>query len=694
MNEVSIPIGDTTLKLQFDRFASKADHSVFAQIGETCVMATLVAGSARADIDYFPLYIDYVEKLYAGGRIKGSRWVKREGKPSDEAVLTRRLIDRGIRPLFPKEFKREVQIIITLLSLDGVNSPEIVSAIAASALLSISGLPWQGPISTVRVGYIVGEGTAAGNLVINPSEEVQDYSVLDLVVTSGRDRVVMIETQAKIIPDKVIYEGIEMAIAENNKIITAIEAMQKQFGTPKETVAKDTIVEEVKQLINKSYTKEIDMILAAFASDNNDKILTTELVKQIAEAEGHDFDKGKIAGAVFEITREKIRTDVLKNKKRFDGRAFDEIRELHGETSVLPRTHGSALFKRGSTEVMSIATLGSPTMEQLIEGPEGQESKRYIHHYYSPPYSYGEVGRTGWPSPREIGHGALAEKALEPVIPTEQEFPYTIQIVSEVLTSNGSTSMASTCGSTLALMDAGVPIKAPVAGISVGLVWESDTNYELLTDIAGIEDFVGDMDFKIAGTESGITAIQLDVKNTGLTSEMIGRIFEQSLKARMQILEVMKKLINAPREELSKYAPKVVVLTPPEEKIGEIIGPGGKHIRAVIAKTGTDINVGDDGKVSVSGIDQAAVGKAVEMIENVYRTVNIDEEFDGVVKRIMPFGAFVEFLPGKEGLVHVSQMGKGFVKDPNDVVAEGDKIRVQVVKVEPTGKIGLRLISK
>ncbi|MFQ5452309.1 MAG: polyribonucleotide nucleotidyltransferase, partial [Candidatus Paceibacterota bacterium] len=424
----------------------------------------------------------------------------------------------------------------------------------------------------------------------------------------------------------------------------------------------------------------------------DDKELTDELIDTVYDDESGKYEKGQIANAIFALIRDKIRSGVLKDGKRFDGRGLEDIRELYAEVSVLPRTHGSALFRRGMTEVMSIATLGSSTLEQLIEGPEGQEAKRYIHHYYSPPYSYGEVGRVGWPSPREIGHGALAEKALIPVLPSKEEFPYVIRIVSEILSSNGSTSMAATCGSTLSLMDTGVPITSPVAGVSVGLMWESDDNYKLLTDIAGVEDFTGDMDFKIAGTADGIPVIQLDVKIEGVTLQVVQETFEQSKRGRLKILEMMHGVIAAPRKSVSKYAPKIVVLAPPEDKVGEIIGPGGKNIRAIIAQTNTDINVDNDNKVSVSGINQAEVDKAVELIENIYRSVEIGEEFDAEVKRLMPFGAFVEFLPGKEGLIHVSQMGKGFVKDPADVVKEGDKIRVKVIKVDDRGKVGLSLL--
>lgn len=695
IKEIAIPFAEDTLTLQVGKYAQKSDVSVFARLGDTCVLVTLVAGSQRDDMDYLPLFIEYVEKLYAGGRIKGSRWVKREGKPSDDAVLTRRLIDRGIRPLFPKTVKREVQIIITLLSLDNVHSPEILSSIAASAALHLSHLPWNGPIATSRVGYVVSEEDKKGTFVVNPSEEVQNYSKLDLVVTSNKDKVLMIETESEIISEDIITQAIELALVENRKVIEKIEEFARDAGRQKEEAPKASSLTEVVTLLKKDYARQIEAIMGAKNNEDvDDKILTQDLVNTVYDAFATKYEKNLISQAIFEVVRERIRTDVLSEGKRVDGRKLDEVRPLFIETSILPRTHGSAVFQRGRTQVLSIATLGSPTLEQLIEGPEGKQAKRYMHHYYSPPYSYGEVGRMMFPSAREIGHGALAEKAIEPVLPTEDVFPYVIRIVSEVLSSNGSTSMASTCGSTLALMDAGVPIKAPVAGISIGLIYKSDDEYTLLTDIAGIEDFTGDMDFKVAGTEAGITAVQLDVKNDGLTMKMIKETLVRARTARLFILEKMAKIISAPRGQISQYAPKVVMLTPPEDKIGEIIGPGGKNIKNIIAKTETDINITDDGKVSIAGLDQKSVDMAVEMIKGVYRKIEIGEEFDATVKRIMPFGAFVEMLPGKEGLVHVSQMAKGFVKDPHDIVSVGDTVHVKVLNTDPQGRISLSMLKE
>lgn len=692
ITEDSIEINGQKLTLQTGKLARAATSSVFARLGDTCVLVTVTAGRDHEDIDYLPLSVEYVEKLYAGGRIKGSRWVKREGRASDDAVLKARLIDRSIRPLFPKNYRRDVQVIITLLSVDGVNSPDMLSAIAVSAAIHISSIPWDGPISTIRIGYVRNNGE--GTFMVNPTEGDELYSGLDLIVSSSKEKVIMIETTAEEFPEKLILEGIQLAKEENGKIIEFIEKLQKKVGRQKEVADKPLFDEKLLQVLKKDFKKNIDELILKKAEKEFDDVEALQVVvEEVIEKYKDEFDKKMIAKAVDYLTKQMIRENMLKTKKRIDGRKPDEVREISTEVSVLPRTHGSAIFQRGDTQVLSIVTLGAPSLEQLIESPEGEEAKSYIHHYYMPPYSVGETGRIGFSSRREIGHGALAEKAIEPVLPSAKEFPYTIRVVSEVLSSNGSTSMASTCGSSLALMDAGVPIKAPVSGIAMGLVSKSDTDYMILTDIMGIEDFSGEMDFKVAGTETGITAIQLDVKNAGLTDEMIEKTLERAKVARLHILDKMKKGIEKPRKEISQFAPKVVVLTPPQEKIGEIIGPGGKNIRALIARTQTDINVSDDGKVTISGIDKAKVEEAAEAIGNITRVVEVGEEFEGEVMRILPFGAFVEFLPGKEGMVHVSKMGAGFVKTPFDVVKIGQKVKVKVFQIDQQGRINLQMIK-
>jgi len=691
--EESIDINGQKLNFQIGKIALQATTSIFGRLGDTCVLVTVTLGKLNENIDYLPLSVEYVEKLYAGGRIKGSRWVKREGRPSDDAVLKARLIDRSIRPLFPKDFRQEVQIIVTLLSVDGVNSPEILAALTTSAALHLSPIPWNGPISTLRIGYIPANGDH-GSFIVNPDEEDEKYSSLDLVVSSTREKVVMIETKAEELNESLILEGIALAKKEGKKIIDFIEDLRKKAGKPKIAFVKEGKEEKIVKILRQDFKKEINNLVLKKAEKEFDDDEALEVVaNSVLEKYKDEFEKKEIIKAIDYLTKESIRQKILKERKRIDGRSPDEIRPLSAEVSVLPRTHGSGLFQRGETQVLSVVTLGAPTLEQLIESPEGEEAKRYLHHYYMPPYSVGEVGRMAFPSRREIGHGALAEKALEPVLPSEKEFPYTIRVVSEVLSSNGSTSMASVCGSTLALMDAGVPIKAPVAGIAMGLVSLSDQNYVILTDIMGVEDFAGEMDFKVAGTSEGITAIQLDVKNAGLTDKMIKETLEKAKVARLKILEVIKKTIPKPRKELSQYAPKVLVLTPPEDKIGDIIGPGGKTIRSLIAKTGVDINVDDEGKVSITGLDKEKVEEAASLIENMVREVTVGEVFEGEVKKLFPFGFLVEIFPGKEGLVHVSRMGMGFVRDPSRFVKVGQKVKVKVFEIDKQGRINLQLIK-
>jgi len=686
-------INEQKLTFQIGKIAQQATTSVFGRLGDTCVLVTVTLGKENENIDYLPLSVEYVEKLYAGGRIKGSRWVKREGRPSDDAILKARLIDRSIRPLFPKNFRREVQIIVTLLSVDGENSPEIVAALATSAALHLSPIPWNGPIATSRIGYIPANGKE-GSFVINPQEDDQKYSILDLIVSSTEEKVVMIETKAEEMEENLIIKGIKLAKEENKKIIEFINKLGKKAGKPKISFNEEINQEKIIQILRKDFKKEIDhLVLQKAEREFDDNEALEVVVEDIWQKYKEQFEKKEIIKALDYLTKESIRQKILKERKRVDGRGLDEIRPLSAEVSVLPRTHGSGLFQRGDTQVLSVVTLGAPTLEQLIESPEGEEAKRYLHHYYMPPYSVGEVGRLSVPSRREIGHGALAEKALEPVLPSEKDFPYTIRVVSEVLSSNGSTSMASVCGSTLALMDAGVPIKAPVAGIAMGLVSLSNKDYIILTDIMGVEDFAGEMDFKVAGTRKGITAIQLDVKNDGLNDKMIAETLEKARLARFKILDVIEKTISKPRKELSQYAPKVLVLTPPEDKIGDIIGPGGKTIRSLIAKTGVDINIDDEGKVNISGLDKNKVEAAAALIANMIREVTVGEIFIGEVKKLFPFGFVVEIFPGKEGLVHVSRMGMGFVRDPSRFIKIGQKVKVKVFEIDKQGRINLQLIK-
>ena len=693
--KVNLELAGKTLTLEIGELALQATSSVLARLGDTMVLVTVVEGKERTDIDYFPLTVEYVERLYAGGRIKGSRWVKREGRPSDDSILIARLIDRSIRPLFPKEFKKEVQIIVTVLSVDGENSPDVLSIIATSAALAISKIPWKGPVGAVRIGYVK-EKNGGEEFLINHGAQESDLSDLDLVVTQLKDKTLMIEAGALQVSEEIALEAIKRAQIENNKIIDFIEDFAKKSGAKKETVSENSEFAELLKLLEKSYKDEIVALVKSRvnkesggdSSDLIDKIIEQE---KISDQE-FSIDKKMIAKALEHILFKSIRENTLKKGIRPDGRKIDEIRQISGMVSVLPRTHGSAIFQRGDTQALTVVTLGSPRLEQLIESAEGEESKRYIHHYSMPPYSVGETGRIGVPSRREIGHGALAERALWAVIPKQEQFPYTIRVVSEILSSNGSTSMASTCGSTLALMDAGVPILKPVAGIAMGMVSDGD-KYAILTDILGLEDFSGDMDFKVAGTDAGITAIQLDVKIMGLTIAQIKEVFEKAKEARLFILGKMQSVLTESRKDVSEYAPKIEQIQVPVEKIGEVIGPGGRVIKNIIAQTGATVDVEDSGLVTISGTSTESVSKALEWVKSITREVTVGENFEGEVKRILPFGAFVEFLPGKEGMVHVSQMSTGFVKNPNDVVKIGQKINVTVIEVDEQGRINLTMLS-
>ena len=686
----SIELNGRTLSLEVGRFAEQASAAVLARYGDTMVLATVTASSRETTLDYFPLSVEYVERLYAGGRIKGSRWVKREGRPSDDAVLAGRVIDRSIRPLFPKAYNHDVQVVITVLSVDGENDPDVLGLVATSAAIAISPIPWNGPVSAVRMGYVKTPDKAEGALLVNPTITEQATSEFDFIVSSSKDKVVMLEGGFCETPEDIVLESIEAAKAANGKIIKLIEELVSEVGKSKVAVRAATEADELKAKITRDYKKEMDAAFAKKAEKEFGGTEIIELAKTIVEAYGSEYTARNVEEALDALFKGKIREDILEHGKRFDGRKADEIRPLSVDVGILPRTHGSAMFKRGQTQVLTVATLGTPSLEQLIESPAGEESKRYIHHYSMPPYSVGETGRIGTPSRREIGYGALAERALLSVIPSEEEFPYTIRLVSEVMSSNGSTSMASTCGSTLALMDAGVPIKEPVAGISIGLMTDKK-KYVILTDIMGIEDFAGDMDFKVAGTKNGITAIQLDIKIDGLTQEIIRDTVARALVARMKILEVMTAMLPAPRTSLSQYAPNVQIVKIPVEKIGEVIGPGGKMIRQIIAATGADVDVNDDGSVFISG-SKDGVKKAVDWVTGLTRDVSVDEEFEGEVKRLLPFGAFVEILPGKEGMVHVSQMATGFVNSPEDVVKIGQKVKVRVMEIDDQRRVNLSML--
>lgn len=705
MKETSLTYDFAGKQLTFEtgKLAKQATASVMARLGDTMVLVTVTEGSVRADLGYFPLTLEYVERLYAGGRIKGSRWVKREGRPSDESILNGRLIDRSIRPFFPKEYKNEVQIVITLLSVDGENEPDILAVNAVSAALAASRIPWKGPIAAVRIGYVKENGNSNGEFLINPGGAELALSELDLVVSQTNEKTAMIEAGALQIPDDVMLEAMKKAHEATRPLLEFIEKFAKKAASEKKkTIEPDSALYELVKKVEKTYKNDIQhLIELAAAKESSKSTEREELIAKILvdlQAEGGEVipDKAMVGKAVEMAFFKLVRSNILDKDTRPDGRKLDEIRPISIEVGILPRTHGSAIFQRGDTQILTVATLGAARMEQLIESAEGEEKKRYIHHYFFPPYSVGETGRMGVPSRREIGHGALAERALLAVIPSADRFPYTIRLVSETLSSNGSTSMASTCGSTLALMDAGVPILKPVAGISVGMMSrpgkDEKDEYKLLTDILGLEDFAGDMDFKVTGTDTGITAIQLDVKTLGLTIEQIAGTFERARVARLAILEKIHAIMPQSRQTVSSYAPKIEVLKIPVEKIGELIGPGGRIIKNIIATTGASVDVEDDGTVSISGINEEQVTQAVAWVSGLTREVLPGEVFEEAeVKRILPFGAFVEFIPGKEGMVHVSQMSDSYVKNPNDVVAIGQKVKVRVAEIDDQGRINLSM---
>ena len=683
--EKSIELGGRKLTLQTGILAQQASGAIVATYGETVVLATVVASPMKVDPGYFPLFVEYQERLYAGGRIKGSRWVKREGRPTDEEILSARLIDRSVRPLFLENYKKDVQVMVTVLSVDIENDPSILSAIAASAAIAISPIPWKGPVGTIRVGK------KDGTYFTNPLDSEQAFSEMDLVVSSTLDAVLMVEAGAKEVGEEDVLAGIKYAQDEAKKVIEVIEDLAKEVGVKKEPAPEAEVSAGVKSKVKKLLDGREDKLIESMAAHEGGLIELDEIKAAISQ-ELAEENPQVISTAIEKILKEKAREITIKGK-RVDGRKPDEIRPLLSQVGVLPRTHGSAIFQRGQTQVLTVTTLGAPSMEQLLESAEGEESKRYIHHYSMPPYSTGQTGKIGSPSRREIGHGALAERALEPLIPSDEKFPYTIRVVSEVTSSNGSTSMASVCGSTLSLMDAGVPISAPASGIAMGLVIEDAKKFVVLSDIMGMEDYmVGDMDFKVAGTKKGITALQLDVKTLNLNLDILEKALAQAKVGRALILKSILETLEEPRKNISAYAPKIKVLKVSPEKIGGVIGPGGRMIKKIIAETGAQVDIEDDGSVNISGTTEEAVKKAAEMVEALTKEVAAGEIYEGVVKRIQPFGAFVEILPGKDGLVHVSDMSEEFVKNPEDVVKIGGKVQVRVKEIDDLGRINLSMV--
>lgn len=673
------------LTLEIGELAQKADAAVKARYGDTVVLATVVMGKyPREGINYFPLTVDFDEKLYAAGRIKGSRWIKREGRPTDEAILSARMIDRTIRPLFNSRVRNEVQVVVTNLSFDGENDPDIPAIIAVSTALAISDIPWAGPVAALRIGK------SGENYLFNPTYAERETSLMDVVIAGPGGLANMIEAKASEVSEKDLSAGLEKAQEELKQILQFQNKIAAEIGEKKIVLPQSD--EELRTKIRSATKGRLEEFLF-----RNDMEAVNVLKKDvIAESIGENYSLLNEADLLFEEELDRLlHQNILLHTRRPDGRALDEIRPLRAEVGVLPRTHGSGLFERGETQAFSVLTLGAPGLEQSLETMEFVGTKRYIHHYNFPPFSTGETGRIGAPGRREIGHGALAEKALESVIPPKDKFPYTIRIVSEILSSNGSTSMAAVCGSTLALMDAGVPITSPVAGISIGLMTESETdpqkNYRLLTDIQGPEDHHGDMDFKAAGTEKGLTAIQMDTKIRGLTPPIIGAALEEAKKARLKILGVMSSAIASPRANLSPYAPRILTITIDPEKIRNVIGPGGKVINQITGETGVTIDIEDSGLIFITSNNEAEAKRALEWISNITHEVKPGEIFTGRVTRILNFGAFVEILPGQQGLVHISELAPRRVEKVEDIVKTGDMVKVRVKNIDNEGRINLSM---
>jgi len=688
----TLDLGGRELSVKLTDWADQTDGSVVIQYGETVILVTAVmSNKPREGTSFFPLLVDYQEKLYAAGKIKGSRFIKREGRPSDKATLTGRMIDRAIRPLFNSKIRNDIQVVLNVLSYDGKNDPDISSLIAGSLALHISDIPWEGPIAAIKVGRVDNE------YVLNPT--IQDEKKSDFLITIAgtKDKINMIEASAKETLEEDIVAAFEFGKKYIQKIIEFQESIAKEVAPQKREVSLFEIDESLKPEVDSFLDSRLeDALFKEFKKERVGAIdeLKEDLLSSIKEKH-EDISKDSISTVLDyleEKTDEVVHKNVLEKERRVDERKLDELRSLRCDTSFLPRTHGSGMFMRGNTHALATVTLGPPGDEQIIDEMEEEYKKRFMLHYNFPSFSVGEVGPMRSPGRREIGHGALAEKALEAVIPSKEDFPYTIRVVSEILSSNGSSSMASACAGSLALMDAGVPIKKPVAGIAMGLMSGPEGNYKVLTDIQGPEDHYGDMDFKVAGTADGVTAIQMDVKIEGVTIEILKNTLVQAKKARLEILSAITKTLAAPRESLSPHAPRILVVQINPEKIRDVIGPGGKVINQIIADTGVlSIDIEDDGKVFVAAAPGGSEGgdKAISIIKNITREIKIGEIFTAKVVKVADFGAFVELTPRHEGLVHVSELSDEFVKNVEDVVKMGDNIRVKVIRVDEQGKIAL-----
>lgn len=685
--------------IETGKLAGQASGSCTVRYGDTVVLATAtISETKREGVDFLPLVIDYEERLYAAGKIKTSRFIKREMRPTDEAVLTGRLIDRSIRPLFNDKIRNDIQVIITVFSFDGENDPDIAALNAASAALMISDIPWEGPIAGVRVGRINGEW------VLNPTFAAREKSDLDLVIAGTAEKITMIEAGGQEVPEEVMIEAIDFGQKHLQKILALEEEMAKRIGKSKQNIPEAPAsdeeqkdLEETKRVLietEKILETKLDLIFANARATKAERRELKESLQILVDKHLTDLGFGKEKRRVGtmrvgEILEKVVSQAILKEGKRVDGRGLDDIRPLSAEVGIMPRIHGSSLFSRGETQILSTITLGAPSVEQTLEGMEISGKKRCFHHYNFPPYCVGEVGRMFGPGRREIGHGALAERALLPVIPSKEDFPYTIRIVSEVVSSNGSSSMASVCASSLAMMDAGVPIKKAVAGVAMGLASDKEGKWAVFTDLQDLEDSKGGMDFKTAGTKDGVTVVQMDTKTKGLDLEIIKTAFEKAKIARLKILEVMNDTISAPRPELSPYAPRIVSFRINPEKIRDVIGPGGKVINEIIEKTGVTIDIEQDGLVVITSVSSEAAEKASEWVKNLTREVKVGEVFQGRVTRILDFGAFVEILPKQEGLVHISELEHHRVNKVSDVVSVGDIVAVKVISIDELGRINL-----
>jgi polyribonucleotide nucleotidyltransferase len=685
MHTRNISVGGSTISLETGRLAKQSDGSVLVRSGDTVVLVTACAAAGpREGIDFLPLTVDYREYTYASGRIPGG-FFKREGKPSEKEVLTSRLIDRPIRPLFPNGWRHETQIIALLLSADAENDSDVLAITGASAALALSSIPFTKTIAGVRVGLV------GSDYIINPTFEQRKQSRLDLVVAGTQDAIVMVEAGAKEVSEEEVVQAFERAQAAIREIVAGIDALARDAGKKKIEVPKKEISRDFyREVEEKVYMPLAEAMRIKAKLENYETVeqVLAELVGSIPEGE---VERRTEAKQIFKELKEKVmRDEALERGRRLDGRRFDEIRPISIEVGVLPRTHGSAIFQRGETQALVTATLGTAEDQQKVETVDGETWKRFMLHYNFPPFSVGEVAFLRGPGRREIGHGALAERALASMIPTEEKFPYTVRVVSDILESNGSSSMASVCGGSLAMMDAGVPLKAPVSGIAMGLIMDEQTGkYAVLSDIAGAEDHYGDMDFKVAGSASGITALQMDIKVSGITMDIMRKALEQAHVGRMFILDKMQGTLGTAREKVSTYAPRIVTIRIPVDKIRDVIGPGGKMIRSIIERTGVKIDVEDDGRVNVASADEASAQKAIGIIQELTATPELNKTYMGRVQRITDFGAFVEIMPGVDGLLHVSEIAHYRVKDVRDEMKEGDQVMVKVINIDPSGKIRL-----